>query len=136
MGVQVVIALNMYDELEKKGDHIDYQSLGKMIGVPVVPTVSSKGKWITELFDKVIEVYEGKDPIVRHIHINYGDAIEEAIKSIQLKIKKEENREFTNVFSARFLSIALLENDPEYMKGISHCVNQDEIVDTAKNACT
>ena len=132
MGIQVVIALNMYDELGKKGDRLDYRLLGKMIGVPVVPTVSSKGKGITELFDKVIEVYEGKEPTVRHIHINYGDAIEEAIQSIQLKIKTEENREFTNVFSARFLAIALLENDSEYMKGISHCANQDEIVDTAK----
>ena len=44
MGVQIVIALNMYDELEKKGDRLDDISLGKLLGIPVVPTVSSRGK--------------------------------------------------------------------------------------------
>ncbi|HEX2977357.1 MAG TPA: FeoB small GTPase domain-containing protein, partial [Bacteroidales bacterium] len=40
MGVQMVIAMNMYDELEKKGDKLDFVSLGKLFGVPVVPTIS------------------------------------------------------------------------------------------------
>ncbi len=94
MGVQMVIALNMYDELEKKGDILDYHSLGKLLGVPMVPTVSSKGKGIKELFDKIIEVYENREPVVRHIHINYGTEIENAICAIQSKIKIEENRIF------------------------------------------
>ncbi|HPX05754.1 MAG TPA: FeoB small GTPase domain-containing protein, partial [Tenuifilaceae bacterium] len=50
MDLKVVIALNMYDELQEKGDQFDYASLGKMIGVPFIPTVGSKGKGITELF--------------------------------------------------------------------------------------
>jgi len=47
MSVQIVIALNMYDELEKKGVILDHVSLGKLLGVPVVPTVSSRGKGIS-----------------------------------------------------------------------------------------
>jgi ferrous iron transport protein B len=58
MGVQVVIALNMYDELIKKGDTLDYTSLGELLGIPVIPAISSRGKGIRELFDKIIEVYE------------------------------------------------------------------------------
>ena len=42
MDIKVVIALNMYDELQKKGDQFDYESLGKMIGIPMVPTVGFK----------------------------------------------------------------------------------------------
>ena len=132
MGVQTVIALNMYDELERGGNILDYFSLGKMIGVPIIPTVSSRGRGIVELFDKIIEIYENREPIVRHIHINYGNAIEEAIKTIQSKIKREENRSFTNIFSARYLAIELLENDKEYSQNISHCVNSEEIIETAK----
>ncbi|TAL73728.1 MAG: ferrous iron transport protein B [Bacteroidetes bacterium] len=132
MGVQVVIALNMYDELQKKGDILDYLSLGKLLGVPVIPTVSSKGKGIKNLFNKIIEVYENREPLVRHIHINYGTEIENSISAIQSKIKIEGNRAFTNVISARYLAIELLENDTEYSKSITRCINSSEIITTAK----
>ena len=132
MGVQIVIALNMYDELEKKGDILDYDSLGKLLGVPVIPTVSSKGKGIKNLFDKIIEVYENRDPVVRHIHINYGLEIENSISAIQAKIKIEDNRAFTNIISARYLAIELLENDKEFSESITRCINSSEIIITAK----
>ena len=123
MGVQIVIALNMYDELEKKGDILDHLALGKLLGVPVIPTVSSRGKGIKELFDKIIEVYEVREPVVRHIHINYGIEIENSICAIQSRIKIEGNRAFTNIVSARYLAIELLENDKEYSKSIVRCTN-------------
>lgn len=132
MGVQVVIALNMYDELEKKGDLLDHVSLGRLLGVPVMPTVSSKGKGIRELFDKIIEVYEVREPVVRHIHINYGSEIENSICAIQSKIKIEGNRAFTNIISARYLAIELLENDKEFSKSITRCINSSEIIETGK----
>jgi ferrous iron transport protein B len=132
MGVQIVIALNMYDELEKKGDALDYVSLGKLLGVPIVPTVSSKGKGIKNLFNKIIEVYENREPVVRHIHINYGTEIEDSIRAIQSNIKIEENRAFTDIISARYLAIELLENDKEFSNSIKRCVNSSEIILTAK----
>ena len=61
MNVRMVIALNMYDELEAKGDVFDYDALSAMIGVPMIPTVSPKMKGIHELFDTVIKVYESVD---------------------------------------------------------------------------
>jgi ferrous iron transport protein B len=132
MGIQVVIALNMFDELEKKGDILDYISLSRLLGIPIIPTVSSKGKGIKSLFRKLIEVYENREPVVRHIHINYGPEIENSICTIQSKIKIEENRAFTNIISARYLSIELLENDKEFSKSITRCVNSSEIIRIAK----
>jgi ferrous iron transport protein B len=132
MGVQIVIALNMYDELEKKGDVLDHVSLGELLGVPIVPTVSSKGKGIRDLFDKIIQVYEAREPVVRHIHINYGTEIENSICAIQSRIKIEENRSFTNIISARYLAIELLENDKEFSKSITRCVNSSEIIAIGK----
>lgn len=61
MNVRMVIALNMYDELETKGDRFDYEALGAMIGVPMIPTVSPKMRGVNELFDTVIKIYEGGD---------------------------------------------------------------------------
>jgi len=125
MNIKVVIALNMNDELEKKGAKLDYMALGKMIGIPMIPTVASKGKGIGELFDKIIEVYEDKDPIVRHIHINYGANIESSIAHIQPLIK--ENKEITDRFSSRYLTIKLLENDTATMKQLAKCSNIEKI---------
>jgi ferrous iron transport protein B len=125
MNIKVVIALNMYDELEATSAKFDYKTLGQMIGIPIIPTVASKGKGIKELFNKIIEVYEDKDPVVRHIHINYGTEIESAISSVQPLIK--ENKDVTDKFSSRYLAIKLLENDKSTLWQIETCPNIDHI---------
>jgi len=109
MNIKVVIALNMYDELEKREDRFDYHYLGKMIGIPVVPTVASKGKGLKELFSRIIEVYEERDPVVRHVHVNYGAEIEQSIRAIQKEIKEDGQR--NRNYSTRYLSVKLLEAD-------------------------
>ena len=77
MNIKVVIALNMFDELLAKGTIFKYKELGQMIGIPIIPTVAVKGKGIGELMQKIIDVYEDKDPLIRYININYGNSIEE-----------------------------------------------------------
>lgn len=133
MDLKVVIALNMYDELQAKGDSFDYISLGKMIGIPIIPTVSSKRKGIKELFDKVVEVYEDKEPILRHIHINYGNLVEESIKSIQKNIKIAENLHITDKTSSRFLAIKMLEKDVDANNILKEAKNYSEISTVANN---
>jgi ferrous iron transport protein B len=127
MDVKVVIALNMYDELESSGAKFDYQLLGKMIGVPIIPTISSKGNGIRELFDRVINLYVDKDKVYRHVHVNYGEELEISIQKIQSKIKL--NRNLTDRFSSRFLSIKLIEKDKDALKIITGCENYIEIKD-------
>jgi ferrous iron transport protein B len=110
MDIRVVMALNMSDELEKAGDRLDYISLGKLLGIPIIPTISSKGTGIHELFDRVIEVYEDRDPVVRHVHINYGLEIERSLKKIQDAIWSDKS--LTDQFSSRYFAVKLLEKDP------------------------
>jgi ferrous iron transport protein B len=131
MDIRVVMALNMYDELLEKGDKFDYDSLGKMIGIPIIPTIGSKNKGIRELFSKVIEVYEDKDQYVRHVHINYGEDIEASIKNIQGKIKIPDNLHLTDKYSSRFLSIKMLERDSDVLEHVSVLKNHHEIRETA-----
>jgi len=130
MDIKVVIALNMYDELLKNEIKFDYQSLGKLMGIPIIPTVSSKGKGLQELIDKTIEVYEDRDPIVRHIHINYGTEIEKSIQILRKKIKLE--KPITDNISSRFLAIKLLERDKQTFELISAYPNFKEIESTAQ----
>ena len=125
MNIKVVIALNMSDELKKRGAVLDIAMLGKMIGIPIIPTVASKGEGIKELFDKIIEVYEDKDPVVRHVHINYGPDLERAILNIQRLIR--ENVNITDRYSSRYLSIKLLEKDKATLDLIASVGNIDII---------
>jgi len=131
MDRKVVIALNMWDEFTEKGDEFDYRGLGKMIGIPMVPTVGSKGKGITDIFNKIIEVHEDRDPTVRHIHINYRYQIEQSIGALQNLINAGENEEITNKVAPRYLAIKLLEKDEEELKRIKSCSNADEIIEFA-----
>ena len=132
MDVKVVAALNMYDELQLKGAKFDYISLGKMIGIPFVPTVGSKGKGVKELFSKVIDAYEDKAAILRHIHINYGKDVENSINNIQKEINVKENYFLTDKISSRFIAIKLLEKDKTSKFSVSRCGNHDEIVSVSE----
>ena len=61
MNVRMVIALNMYDELESSGNKLDYIKLSQLIGVPKIPTVCRRGEGIDQLFHVIIGIYEGGD---------------------------------------------------------------------------
>ncbi len=111
LDVEVIVALNMYDDLQKRNDEFDHHMLGAMIGIPFVPTIGSKGKGVRELFEKIIDVYNDNDPSIRHTHINYGTEIEESILRIQEKLKFETKYTLADKISTRFLAIKLLERD-------------------------
>ena len=114
MDYRMVIALNMFDELEQSGGKIDYKHLGNMIGVPIVPTVSRSGKGVNQLFDTVIDVYEGRNESVRHVHVNLGNVIENGITPLKNLLKQDPT--CTREFSPRYLAIKTLEGDAEVKK--------------------
>lgn len=129
MHVRMVCALNMFDETEKRGDNIDYDRLGELFGVPMMPTVFTTGRGVKELFHTVIEMYEGKEdenPHFRHIHINHGHEIEHGITEIQEHLKKSPNVRLR--YSTRYLAIKLLEYDKDAEEYIKKLPDADEII--------
>ena len=112
MNLRTVMALNMYDELQHKGDKLDTKQLGYLLGMPVCPTVSRDGQGIPELFDTVIKVYEHTDPkLARHIHINHGAELEKSI--VRLRDLFFSNEDLRSRFSTRYLAIKTLEADKD-----------------------
>ena len=130
MDRSMVIALNMYDELEKRGDRLDYKLLGSMIGVPVVPTVSRTGQGLNELFDTVIDVYEGRDEDVRHVHVNLGEDIERGVTAVKDLIKAEPD--VSPRFSPRFIAIKLLEDDAEVIRLVESLPGSAQIMEATR----
>lgn len=124
MDRSMVIALNMYDELEASGAKLDYEQLGRMIGVPMIPTVSKSGKGVKELLDTIIQVFENTNKTVRHVHVNLGSEIEEAITVLKNEIKKS-SLPISQKFSPRYIAIKLLENDSEVLEELKNAPDLD-----------
>lgn len=110
MDITMVMALNMYDELQKSGDKLDINQLSTLLGMPIVPTTGRNGEGIGQLFDTIIEVFEGRDTSSRHIHVNHGKELEKCIGRLRTELYEHG---FSDSLSTRFLSIKLLENDKQ-----------------------
>lgn len=110
MDLRLVIALNMFDELQKSGDRLDYTQFSKLLGCPMIPTTGRTGEGVKEVFQKIIDVYEGKDVSTHHIHVNHGEEIEKRIKLVRNSLNEHG---YTDDMSSRFLAIKLLENDSQ-----------------------
>ncbi len=130
INIKMVIALNMYDEMIANGDKFDYEALGVMIGSPIVPTTASKGIGIEALFDKVIELYEGRENNYRHLHINYGDEINSALARIKTKIKQVP--ELYIKYHTQYLAIKLLEKDKHTFSLVNQYDKSGKIINTVK----
>uniref|UniRef100_UPI003217C885 ferrous iron transport protein B n=1 Tax=uncultured Draconibacterium sp. TaxID=1573823 RepID=UPI003217C885 len=130
MDLRTIIALNMFDELEKNKLTLDKNELATLLGIPIIPTVSSKGQGIDLLVDKVIEVFEGRDTISRHIHINYGKELENSLQTIREKIR--EDKPITDKISSRFLAIKLIEKDKQVQELLSKYSNFEDIKQTTQ----
>lgn len=129
MDVPVVLALNMYDELEKKGDVLNIEQFSKITGIPAVTTIGSKRKGCGRLLHKVIEVAENKEPDQRHIHINYGTELEQSINTIQKEIWKAPN--YIREFSSRYFALRLLDDDYHTRENIQYLENAAQVIEVA-----
>ena len=125
MNPRMVVALNMFDELEKTGAQLDYDSLGRMMGVPMVPVVARTGRGIEALLDTIIAVYENEDDRVRHIHINQGRVIESSLGQLNEELSRHRDR-LPNVYPPRYLAMKMLERDKDIEKVLGAYPEYDE----------
>lgn len=111
LDLRMVIALNMYDELQQRGDIFKHSHFGNMIGIPMIPTIGHRSKGIEQLLDKAIEVYESTPEMGRRTCLRFSSEVEESVAILQREI--ENIRFIKEGVSSRFYAIKLLEKDPE-----------------------
>ncbi len=107
---KMVVALNMYDELEASGAQLDYDTLGRMLGVPMIPVVARKGHGLNELLDKVIEVYESSEERIRNIR--YSDTVEREVNAM-MRTMSQSHDELPKSFPLRYWALKMLEGDKD-----------------------
>ena len=117
---RMVVALNMFDELKSSGAKLDYESLGRMLGVPMVPVEARNNKGIEELLDTVIAVFENRDDRVRHIHIGMGPVIDESLRRLNGDMAAHRD-ELPVAFPPRYYAMKLLEGDATVGERLRSC---------------
>jgi ferrous iron transport protein B len=124
LGVPLILALNMMDEAEKKGYKIKIPQLEKLLGVPVIPMVASKGVGAKELLGKVVEILEGKIRVIPRTP-RYRKEIEAAIQNITSTLTDYLPDKFTEKYPPRWLALKLLEQDEEIIKKCKKRIEAD-----------
>jgi len=130
MNVPMVMALNMYDELQKNGDQLDIDTLSELFGFPIIPTVSSRGTGIDEVMAKIVDLYENLEEHTKHIHINYGTDLEKSIDII--KEDMVEHLDLSGAYSTRYLAIELLAGDKMVSELVSKYDDDGSVIKVAE----
>lgn len=108
--VPVILALNMMDVAGQQGKSIQIDQLEKRLGVRVVPMTAAKGEGLEDLVLAISAVgnEEGCEPVVPMLD---GDPV-------YLKIKNVISGKIPKSFSEAWVTVKLIEKDPEIMKVI------------------
>jgi ferrous iron transport protein B len=117
LGVPIVGALNMTDEVEAKGIKIDSEQLGSILGIPFVKTVGSTGAGIERLLEVALKVAEGQLTSQKR-HLNYGKQVELAHEAIIDTLMLDES--FKERYSLHWIAIKLLEKDQDAIRKVAN----------------
>lgn len=106
LGKPMIIALNMIDLLEKRGDKIDVELLEKSLSIPIVSISASRNTGIDKLLEKTYTVVSENKPVtVKNI---YSPEVNNALLNIEEVLEEVEN---DNAVSIRWNSVKLFEGD-------------------------
>lgn len=122
MGLPMVMALNMFDEFMLRKEYLNYPSLGKLIGIPMIPTVCRSGLGVESLLHTVVKVAEAvkegdpsyldeEEGLLRPIKVYYGPILEPELSNLTEKIIRHLH--ISEPALARYYAIKLIEGDPE-----------------------
>ncbi|HAM33953.1 MAG TPA: ferrous iron transport protein B [Deltaproteobacteria bacterium] len=109
LGIPVIVALNIYDEAEKKGYKIDVKAMEAALGVTVVPTVATRKTGMNDLLEAVTgAIAKGSRSLPRSQ--SYGEDIEAAVKMLTAGIV-DRHPALVERYPRRWLALKLMEGD-------------------------
>ena len=82
MNIPMVVALNMWDELEKSGDKLDIEMMSRLLGARMVPVTAYNGHGVKEVLQSVMDAIDESEQETLHHNVNYGTLIEDCLKEL------------------------------------------------------
>ncbi|MCL6622361.1 MAG: ferrous iron transport protein B [Syntrophobacterales bacterium] len=122
----MVVVLNMMDEAERKGIRLKPTLLSHLLGVPVVTTVASQGKGLTELLDTAVEAGRLQ---IRPAAVTFSRDVEEEIAELSDSLDPKLAQELGLPW--RFFLIKLLEDDPYLLEEVGR--RHPEVIPLVRN---
>ncbi len=129
MGIPMVVALNMMDEVTGNGGAIDINRMEDMLGVPVVPISAAKNHGVSELVDHAIHIAKYQERPKEQDFCSkddHGGAIHRAIHSVEHIIEDHADRAFLPL---RFASTKVIEGDPLVLEKLGLDDNELEMIE-------
>lgn len=120
LGIPVVVAVNMLDIIEKRGDHIDYQRLSQKLGCPVIAVSALKAKGIKELM-AAVKAAVGKESAPKNIYNkDINDALKVLAETLPSTVEKSKKL---------FYAVKLFERDDKILETLSLEANEKVIAE-------
>ena len=128
LGLPIVIALNMMDEVRENGGTIDVNALELELGVPVVPISAAKNEGVEELIDHAIHVARFKEgPSRPDFCQDEGTIAETAVhRSLHAVMHLIEDHARRASLPIRFAASKVLEGDEPVLKALDLDENEKE----------
>jgi len=117
LGLPLVVAVNMMDVLEARGDTLNAEVLAELLGCPVVGVVATKKRGLDELLTAVVRVFASDEPR-KVVRVHYGRDLEREIARVARYL--EEHGEVYLGGPSRWQAVKLLEADDEYRRRLEH----------------
>ncbi|MBD3235776.1 MAG: ferrous iron transport protein B [Candidatus Eisenbacteria bacterium] len=110
MGVDVVVALNMWDEFQRSGSRLDLERFETLLGTPAVPTEGHRGRGRQALLDAVARLLDDGSRRHRHVPVTYGAQIERHLGDLTRRLSS--TAALPSALPERYVATKLLEGDP------------------------
>lgn len=129
LGIPMVLALNMMDEVKGNGGSIDVNGMEMALGIPVVPIAASKGEGLRELLEHAVHIAKYQERPQRTDFCSpddFGGAVHRCLHSIMHLV---EDHAATVGLTSRFVSSRLVEGDDSILKSLKLSSNEKEMLE-------
>lgn len=127
MNPRMIMALNMYDELQHSGNKLDHELLSNLLSLPIIPTNSRTGEGINTLLDTVVEMFQKQHP-TSATTVYYGNTAENAISKLRIALDQAGAKANTLPFPQRYFATKLLEKDSQIEEFISQTNYHQQVI--------
>lgn len=115
LGIPTVIALNMIDVVEKRGDIINLDKISQILGCPVIKTNALKGTGTKEVALKAIEIAKNKTS--NNFNMNFSQEVKSALNEIKALISSEKLKK--SDINDNWMAIKLFERDSNLLEKVT-----------------
>lgn len=130
MDLRSVVALTRYDGLLATGHSIDCETMGALLGSPVVPFKFDDEGSLRVVLEAITTTHDSSEERLKDVQVPYGHDVEKAVARLS-ELIHDSHADKSECFTDRYMSLRLLENQEYIMPYVMRLVNWADIVSLA-----